>query len=150
MGKHFRPMRGLLQGNLLSTYLFLICSEGLSSLMRLAAREDSLKGVKVYRRDLSITHLLFAGDCILFGDATVRRANNLNEIYENMEYVQVNILTLKSQWHILAQMSLSKFGNKLLAYELWKVNLPSKTRILVWMTLNNYLPTFSNLFQRKI
>ncbi|KAA3480920.1 Ribonuclease H-like superfamily protein [Gossypium australe] len=33
--------------------------------------------------------------------------------------------------------------------ELWKVNLLSKTRILVWKTLNNFLPTFSICFNAK-
>ncbi|KAH1031366.1 hypothetical protein J1N35_043540 [Gossypium stocksii] len=51
------PMRGLCQG--------------LSSLIRLAAREGSIKGAKVCGRGPSITHLLFANEY-----ATIKGANN--------------------------------------------------------------------------
>ncbi|KAH1098258.1 hypothetical protein J1N35_015179 [Gossypium stocksii] len=46
VGESFRPMRVLQQGNLLSPFLFLLCGEGLSSLMRLASKEGLLKGAK--------------------------------------------------------------------------------------------------------
>ncbi|KAA3487456.1 reverse transcriptase [Gossypium australe] len=65
-GNIFKPTRGLWQGDALSPFLFLICSDGLSSLMRLAMREG-LRGPK-------ISHLLFADDCILFGEITNRGA----------------------------------------------------------------------------
>ncbi|KAA3479588.1 LINE-1 reverse transcriptase isogeny [Gossypium australe] len=70
--------------------------------MRLASREGTIKGVKVCRRGPSITHLLFADDCILFGDATERGAQNLKTILREYEYVQP----------ILARMYSNNEGNK--------------------------------------
>lgn len=70
VGKTFWPMRGLRQGDPLSPFLFLISSEGLSTLLRLAREEGSLRGIKACRRSPQITHLLFADDCILFGEAS--------------------------------------------------------------------------------
>ncbi|KAH1097521.1 hypothetical protein J1N35_014442 [Gossypium stocksii] len=66
-GRLFQPTRGLIQDNPLSPFLFLICSEGLSSLMRIAKKDGLLKGAKACRRGPEITHLLFTDDCVLFG-----------------------------------------------------------------------------------
>ncbi|KAK5774957.1 hypothetical protein PVK06_042821 [Gossypium arboreum] len=67
-GNVFKPTRGLRQGDPLNHFLFLICSEGLSSLIRLTTKEGSIKGVKTSKRRPTISHLLFADDCILFGE----------------------------------------------------------------------------------
>ncbi|KAA3482534.1 LINE-1 reverse transcriptase isogeny [Gossypium australe] len=72
---------------------FLICGEGLSSLMRLVQREDNFRGVKASRRGPQISHLLFADDCILFGEATERGAGLLKRVlreYRKCSGQQVN------------------------------------------------------------
>lgn len=60
-------------------FLFLICSEGVSSLMKLGV-QGLLKGAKVSKRGSQISHLLFANDCILFGEATLTGAQVLKQI----------------------------------------------------------------------
>ncbi|KAA3479865.1 reverse transcriptase [Gossypium australe] len=80
VGSIFYPTRELRQGDPLSPFLFLICGEGLSSLMRLTQREENFKGVKASRRGPQISHLLFEDDCILFGEATKRGAGLLKRI----------------------------------------------------------------------
>ncbi|KAA3472243.1 reverse transcriptase [Gossypium australe] len=80
IGNNFYPSRGLRQGDPLSPFLFLICGEGLSSLMRLAQSEENFRGVKASRRGPQISHLLFANDCILFGEATERGAGLLKRL----------------------------------------------------------------------
>lgn len=77
VGDRFQPERGLRQRDLLSPFLFLICGKGLSSLIRLAAKDEALKCVKVSRSGPQISHLLFADDCILFSEATSRWASIL-------------------------------------------------------------------------
>ncbi|KAA3453178.1 reverse transcriptase [Gossypium australe] len=56
IGNIFYPSRGLRQGDPLSPFLFLICGEGLSSLMLLAQREENFRGVKASRRGPQISH----------------------------------------------------------------------------------------------
>lgn len=56
------PSRGLRQGDSLSPYLFLLCAEGLTALIRDAQRKGSLHGVKICRGAPIITHLLFVDD----------------------------------------------------------------------------------------
>ncbi|KAA3475505.1 reverse transcriptase [Gossypium australe] len=53
---------------------------GLSSLMRIAKKSGLVKGVKVSRKGPEISHLLFADDCMMFGEATEQGAKNMKDI----------------------------------------------------------------------
>ncbi|KAA3476861.1 reverse transcriptase [Gossypium australe] len=88
-GRVFQPSRGLRQGDPFSPFLFLICSKGLSSLMRLAKQAGLVKGAKVSRRGPEISHLLFADDCMMFGEATEQGARNMKEILKEYENCSV-------------------------------------------------------------
>lgn len=81
------PTGGLRQGNPLSPFLFLLCGEDLSSLLRLAMKRGISKGVKINRNGPHISHLLFADDCILFGEATRKGANIFKDILEEYKSV---------------------------------------------------------------
>ena len=63
------PGRGLRQGDPLSPYLFIICAEGLSALIRKAEARGEINGVKICNNAPIISHLLFADDCFLFFQA---------------------------------------------------------------------------------
>jgi hypothetical protein len=67
---YFCPSRGLRQGDPLSPYLFLFCTEGFSALLRQAQVEHQLAGVSFGRGGPTITHLLFADDSVVFLGAT--------------------------------------------------------------------------------
>ncbi|CAA7018096.1 unnamed protein product, partial [Microthlaspi erraticum] len=60
------PTRGLRQGDPLSPYLFILCTEVLSGLCRNAQERGALPGVRVSRQSLAINHLLFADDTMFF------------------------------------------------------------------------------------
>ncbi|KAA3458643.1 reverse transcriptase [Gossypium australe] len=84
-GRPFQPTMGLRQGDPPSPFLFLICSKGLSALMRLAKTKGLVKGAKASRKGPEISHLLFVDDCILFGEATEKGARALKEILKEYE-----------------------------------------------------------------
>ena len=63
--KAFTPTRGLRQGDPLSPYLFLICAEGLSSLLAHEELIGGIQGIWVCRSAPSVSHLLFADDSLI-------------------------------------------------------------------------------------
>jgi hypothetical protein len=50
----------------MSPYLFIICAEGLSSLIRHVEVKGDIHRVKICKNALIISHLFFADDCFLF------------------------------------------------------------------------------------
>jgi hypothetical protein len=87
------PERGLRQGDPLSPYLFLICAEVFSALLRQAERNGSLKGIKVCPAAPSVSHLLFADDSLILCRAREGGAQKLQEIlnlYEECSGQMIN------------------------------------------------------------
>lgn len=61
-----QPSRGIRQGDPLSSYLFILCTEVLSGLCKKAQMRGDVVGVKVARNCPAINHLLFADDSMFF------------------------------------------------------------------------------------
>lgn len=81
----FKPTRCLHQGDPLSPFLFLICSERLFSLTCLALAEGKLMGVRVSHSGPVISHLLFIDDFILYGKASMSTVRILKDILKEYE-----------------------------------------------------------------
>ncbi|XP_026384449.1 uncharacterized protein LOC113280026 [Papaver somniferum] len=64
----FQPERGLRQRDHLSPYLYIICSEALSSYIDNIQRKGTLKR---FKNAPEMTHLLFSDDSLLFTSATI-------------------------------------------------------------------------------
>lgn len=67
------PGRGLRQGDLLSFYLFIFCTAGLSTLLKKCEMEGDIHGVKVCRGAPVVTHLLFADNCFFCFAGQIRK-----------------------------------------------------------------------------
>ena len=59
-----RPSKGLRQGDPLSPYLFLLCSEGLNRMLQQADSNDTIRGFSLCKRGPKISHLFFADDTL--------------------------------------------------------------------------------------
>ncbi|KAM1587593.1 hypothetical protein ACFX10_026729 [Malus domestica] len=73
------PQRGLRQGDPLSPFLFLLCTEGLSVILRKGLELGALHGFKFTTTGTPLTHLFFADDSVVFGNATVDDARAVAE-----------------------------------------------------------------------
>lgn len=74
-GKEFGriiPERGIRQGDPLSSYLFLVCMEGLTTLIQDYERRKLLSGIQVARGAPIISHMFFADDTYIFCKARGR------------------------------------------------------------------------------
>ncbi|CAN1810998.1 Putative ribonuclease H protein At1g65750 [Linum perenne] len=75
------PERGLRQGCPLSPFLFILCAEGLSFLLRRAISDGALHGVQVCQRAPRISHLFFADDSFFFCRAQIDEVRTLKNIF---------------------------------------------------------------------
>lgn len=79
------PSRGLRQGDPLSSYLFILCTEVLSGLCKNAQENGKLLGLQVAQRSPHVNHLLFADDTMLFCKTNERNFRALGEILRRYE-----------------------------------------------------------------
>ena len=79
------PSCGIRQGDPLSPYLFILCSEVLSGLCNKAQEEGSLKGIRVARGTPRLNHLLFADDTMFFLRASKENADALSKLLKRYE-----------------------------------------------------------------
>lgn len=79
------PTQGIRQGDPLSPYLFILCSEILSGICAAAMRRGTLSGIQVARDSPKINHLLFADDTMFFAKTTERSVMALKEVIKKYE-----------------------------------------------------------------
>ncbi|KAK2653202.1 hypothetical protein Ddye_013058 [Dipteronia dyeriana] len=79
---NIKPSRGLRQGDPLSPYIFLLCVEGLLSLISRSKRCRELAGFRCRRRGPKITNLFFTDDSLLCTRASWEECANIRWILE--------------------------------------------------------------------
>ena len=92
---HFKPGRGIRQGDPLSPYLFILCAEVLSHMMHQAEATQQLKGIKICSRGPALSHLLFADDSLFFTLANQRSAKAIQSILKRYEEVSGQAVNLR-------------------------------------------------------
>ena len=83
---HIIPTRGIHQGDPLSPYLFLLCSEGLNGLIEHVVDRKHIEGVSLCRNGPKISHLFFVDDSLLFCRARMRDLEKIQELLGKYEW----------------------------------------------------------------
>ena len=84
---------GIRQGDPLSPYLFLLCAEGRSALLRQASISGRLRGIQTSRGGPWVSHLFFADNSLLFSHATIvdsERFMDILNLYEASSGQKIN------------------------------------------------------------
>ena len=92
---NIKPMRGIRQGDPLSPYLFILCANVLSHMMKKAEDNKEIKGINVSTRGPSISHLLFADDSLFFTLANLRSCKAIKQILRKYEEISGQAVNLR-------------------------------------------------------
>ena len=76
----FEPLRGIRQGDPLSSYIFVLCMEYLGHLIKQNCVEGGWTPMKAFKNNLGISHLLFADDILLFGKVNLAAYEAILEV----------------------------------------------------------------------
>lgn len=82
---HIIPTGGLQQGDLLSLYLCLMCTEGLYRLISIAARDNEISGVSICKAGPRLTHFFFVDDNLIFCRAKEEECQKLLDLLASYE-----------------------------------------------------------------
>lgn len=79
---YIKPTKGLCQGDLLSSYLFLFVADGLVNFLNKEVPVGRITPVKVARNSPGVSNLLFADDSMLFFKASVDQVITVKNVLQ--------------------------------------------------------------------
>ncbi|XP_048621839.1 uncharacterized protein LOC106398406 [Brassica napus] len=91
-----QPERGIRQGDPLSPFLFVMCTEGLIHLLEKAVQEGKIQGIQFTLEGPMIHHMLFADDSLLICRASAEQATELVKILKIYERATGQKLNLEN------------------------------------------------------
>ncbi|CAK9162131.1 unnamed protein product [Ilex paraguariensis] len=90
-----KPQQGIRQGDPLSPYLFLLVVHVLSRIIHEEVREGNISGIRIQRRNPTLSHLFLADDSRLFVKADIQESNHLMDILRRFSMASGQLINLK-------------------------------------------------------
>ncbi|XP_026410805.1 uncharacterized protein LOC113306033 [Papaver somniferum] len=119
----FKPTRGIRQGDPLSPYLFILAMEYLSRSLLVAETNKSITGIKVSRKSLLISHLFFADDILIFGQANMQHLDHILHTLQEFGKLSGQILNFdKSCVYFIKNLSPNDCANLARALNMYLVS----------------------------
>lgn len=97
------PNRGLRQGDPLSSYLFIMIAEGLSSLIKAVVNRGDIHGVAIVKYSLKVSHLLIADDNYFFFKANAMEANCFKNILNSYAKASGQVINLDKSTMVFSE-----------------------------------------------
>lgn len=91
---NFTPERGLRQGDPLSPYLFILCADVFSGIIKKEVPDSKIHGIKIALRAPMISNLLFADNSLIFARANPQEADKILEILHKYQDASGQIVNL--------------------------------------------------------
>lgn len=108
----FSPQRGLRQGDPLSPYLFIIFLETLSCVLNKLDAEGKCKGLKLSNNGISLSHLFFADDCLIFFEPSLDSCRFLSQTLENFGRVSGQCINHQKSYITFSPNTPSTFARR--------------------------------------
>ena len=103
--------RGIRQGDPLSPYLFLLCAEGLTTLLNKEVENRVVNGIMSCQNGVCISHLLFADDSLLFCKYMIGECQQLLSILGQYEAASGQAINRQKTSLFLARTQILKYGD---------------------------------------
>ncbi|CAI8614534.1 unnamed protein product, partial [Vicia faba] len=87
-------LSGLRQGDPLSPYLFILCADVLSGMLKFEAKANRIHGIQVARKARKISHLFFTDDNLMFSRASILEANKILDILKHYQVSSSQMVNL--------------------------------------------------------
>lgn len=101
--EEFKPLRGIRQGDPLSPYLFLLCVEGLSTLLKGEESQNYISSIRINDHCPTLTHLIFADDSLIFFKASKEEAVRVKGVLETYEKASDQKINLEKSVFMTSQ-----------------------------------------------
>ncbi|XP_074298400.1 uncharacterized protein LOC141629271 [Silene latifolia] len=112
--RRIHPSCGLRQGDPLSPYIFVLCTEILSLNILRMEKEGLLQGIKVSRNSIPISHMLFADDSMFFIEGNSTSCVSLDRVIKDYCHAFGQVINDNKSSMMLSSCSSLSFARKCL------------------------------------
>ncbi|XP_074300009.1 uncharacterized protein LOC141631206 [Silene latifolia] len=119
------PSCGLRQGDPLSPYIFVLCTEVLSLNILRMEKEGLIQGIKVSRNSIPTSHMLFADDSMFFIEGSSKSCESLDKVIKDYCHASGQVINDNKSSMMISSSSSLSFARKCLK----TFNIPCGTNL---------------------